>query len=61
MFGFITKIKEKLSGYKTYILVTIGVLGIIVAWLDGKVGDVDAFSKLCELLGLGTLRAGVKK
>jgi len=55
-----------LQGKKTYILVVLGALTVLVNWLSGDIGFVqfvqsDAFIRLIELLGLGTLRAGVSK
>lgn len=55
-----------LKGKKTYILVVLGALTILVQFAAGDVSFMqfissDAFLNLLELLGLGTIRAGVSK
>jgi hypothetical protein len=55
-----------LQGKKTYILVVLGVLTKIVLFLSGEMGffeflSSEDFVHVLELLGLGTLRAGVSK
>ena len=57
---------EWLSGKKTYILVIIGVLTVLVNFLTGDLTFLqfitsDAVIQLIELLGLGALRAGVSR
>ena len=57
---------EWLRGKKTYILVIIGVLTVLVNFLTGDLTFLqfitsDAVIQLIELLGLGALRAGVSR
>jgi hypothetical protein len=54
------------SGKKTYFIVILGVLVVLVHFLSGDLTLMqfiasDEFVKLLELLGLGTIRAGVSK
>lgn len=55
-----TAIREKLQGYKTYIIAAIAVLAAVLAWLNGDAGLFEALDTIMIALGLGTLRAGVK-
>jgi len=55
-----------LSGKKTYILVILGVLTILIHYLTGDMTfmqfiNSDEFIKLLELLGIGTVRLGISK
>jgi hypothetical protein len=54
------------TGKKTYILVVLAALSIIVRWLAGDLTFIqflnsDEFLALLGVLGIGTLRAGVTK
>jgi hypothetical protein len=56
---------EWLKGYKTYILVTLGALTVLINYLSGDVTlaeflSSEDFLALMGLLGLGALRSGVK-
>ena len=56
---------EWFKGKKTYILVGLGVLTVLTQTLAGDISFVEFFSspelkELIMLLGIGTLRAGVK-
>lgn len=55
------KIKDVLSGKKTYLLAAASIIGIIVAWLNGSMDNVSALKALIEALFAMTLRAGVSK
>ena len=55
-----------LQGKKTYILVALGVLTVLVNFLSGDLTFIqflssDEFVALLGILGIGTLRAGVTK
>ena len=55
-----------LSGKKTYILVILGTVSVLIHWLSGDTTFLqfissEEFTKLIELLGLGTIRLGVSK
>ena len=61
-----TKMFDWLKGFKTYILVGLGVLGLLVQFLTGDVTFMEFLNspqliELLGLLGIGALRAGVKK
>lgn len=56
--------QEWLKGKKTYILVALGVLTLVVQFLSGDISFIEFVTSesvitLIELLGIGTLRAGV--
>lgn len=53
-----------LQGKKTYILVTLGVLALLINFLSGDITlmqflSSEKLTELIGLLGLGTIRAGV--
>jgi hypothetical protein len=57
---------EWFKGKKTYILVILGVAGVLIQFLAGDLSLMEFFGseylvQLIELLGIGTLRAGVSK
>lgn len=57
---------EWLKGKKTYFVIGFGVAIILVQFLVGDVSFMqfissEAFTNLLELIGVGTLRAGVSK
>lgn len=56
---------EWLKGKKTYILVILGVIALLVQFLVGDISFMEfvgspQFVELIGLLGIGTLRAGIK-
>ena len=57
---------EWLKGKKTYILVALGLFTVLVNFLSGDITFMEFLASkstldVIELLGLGTLRAGVGK
>ena len=50
-----------LSGKKTYIVMIVAIVGAIGGFLTGEVTLVQTITAILSALGLGTLRAGVKK
>ena len=52
-------IREKLQGYKTYIVAAVAVLTAILAWLTGEANIFDTINAIMLATGLGTLRAGI--
>jgi hypothetical protein len=48
-----------LSGYKTYIVVVVGLVTIAGAFLTGEVALAEAINQALVLLGIAGLRAGV--
>ena len=52
---------EFLSGYKTYIVAVGVVVAAVVAFVNGDVDLAGAINQALVGLGLGTLRAGMKK
>ena len=61
-----SKMFDWLSGAKTYILVVLGVLVVLVQFLTGDMSFIEflnsqAMVELLALLGIGALRAGVSK
>ena len=55
------KIKDLVSGKKTYILMVISIIGTIVAWSQGAIDTVKAVELIIAAITGVTLRAGVTK
>ena len=54
-------IRTGLQGYKTYIVVAVAVLTALLGFINGEMDAVEAVLVVLNALGIGTLRAGVKR
>lgn len=61
MFEFFGKIKEAISGWKTYIVMTVGILSALVGWSDESMTDIQFIEALFAAIGAMALRAGIAK
>lgn len=50
-----------LAGKKTYLVMALGILAAVVGLANGKLTLAEAATAVLGALGLGSLRAGVKK
>lgn len=57
----IEQIRQKLSGYKTYIAGAAGIIGAVSAWVNGAIPPEKAIEVIWEALTVMFLRAGIKK
>jgi len=55
------KIKAALSGQKTYIVALSAIIGVLIAWVNGTLTDVEAVKAIIEAILAITIRAGVSK
>ncbi len=61
MFKLLKKIKEFISGYKTYIVCFTTITGLAVAYSEGAISAVEFYQGIMAALALITIRAGIKK
>ena len=54
------KLRGVLIGKKTYILALGAVIGIVIAWMNGQVTDIEAVQQIWAALVATTIRSGVK-
>lgn len=54
-------ILSMLSGYKTYIVSGLGVAAALYGWVSGTMDPMTAMTFALNAVGIGTVRAGVKK
>ena len=57
----LSKIKDFLSGKKTYITAVIAILGAIVAWTSGDIKIAEAIKLIIAAITAMTMRAAVTK
>ena len=57
----LTKIKEAISGKKTYVLGCIAIATTIVTWASNEVTDVQCITAVFVALQTMFIRAGIKK
>ena len=55
----VDKVREFLSGKKTYLLLMATIIGTVVAWVEGKVDTMQGIYAIIAALAGMTLRAGV--
>jgi len=55
------KIKAALAGQKTYIVSLSAILGVLIAWVNGTLTDVEAVKAIIEAILAITIRAGISK
>lgn len=56
-----TKVREWLQGKKTYIVCTVTILGVVVAWADGAMQTSEALLAIAAALGGVTMKAGIER
>lgn len=56
-----TTIKAFLAGKKTYIVAISAILGVVISWSNGSIGDAEALRSIIEAVLACTIRAGVAK
>lgn len=61
MFKLLKKIKEFISGYKTYIICFTTITGLAVAYSEGTITAIEFYQGVMAALALITIRAGVAK
>ncbi len=61
MFKLLKKIKEFISGYKTYIVCFTTISGLLVAYSEGVITAIECLQGIAAAIALVTLRAGMKK
>lgn len=54
-------VREKLSGYKVYIISVAGIMGAIAGWVSGALTQEKAIEIIWESLLAMTARAAIKK
>lgn len=57
----LTKIKDAISGKKTYILGCVAIATTLVAWAAGEITDVQCVTAVFVALQTMFIRAGIKK
>lgn len=57
----LTRIREKIRGYKTYITAAVGILGAIIAWGDGQIEVWGLLTAVWVAVQTCWVRAGIKK
>lgn len=57
----LSKLRGSLDGKKTYIVGIVAVLGVILAWLNNSMTDIEAVKAIIEALMGMTIRAGISK
>ncbi len=57
----LTKIRNAIKGWKTYLLGTAAIITSIVAWAEGTVTDVGVVTAIFAAFGMMFLRAGIAK
>ena len=55
----LNKVKDFLSGKKTYLIAASSIIGILVAYSQGSVNAQDAIKSIVEAVLAMTIRAGV--
>lgn len=55
------KVKEKISGYKTYIIAGAGILAAVGAWAGGAITTEDAVKTIWAAIIAMTTRAAIQK
>ena len=55
------KIKDWLKGKKSYLVAVGAILGVVVAWSAGEMGDLAAIQAVVAAVMAMTLRAGIAK
>ena len=61
MFTWIKKIQTAIDGYKIYILGVSAILGIIVAWAEGAMGNWEAIQSIWAALVAMGFRSAIGK
>ena len=61
MFKLLKKIKDFISGYKTYIVCVTAIVGALVAWSEGAISTFELYQAILAAIAGITLRAGMKK
>lgn len=61
MFKFLKKIKDFISGYKTYIVCGVAIISAVAAWSEGAISIVELYQAIIAAIAGITLRAGMKK
>ena len=61
MFNFLKQIQDFISGYKTYVVCIVAILGLLVAWSEGAITIIELIEGIGIAIGGITLRAGMKK
>lgn len=56
-----TKIRETLKGWKTYLVCIAAIIGVAVLWADGGLSHLEAVEGIVKALFGITLRAGIAK
>lgn len=61
MFDFIIKLKDWLSGKKTYLVMISGIISALIAWINGAIDTMKFVELLFAAIATMTVRAGVTK
>ena len=59
--NLLKKIKDFISGYKTYFICLIAIVGALVAWSEGAMSTVELYQAIVAALAGITIRAAVTK
>ena len=57
----LNKIKDFLSGKKSYLVCTIAILGAVVAWASGEIKIAEMVKIIIAAITAMTMRAGITK
>ena len=60
MFKLLKKIKDFISGYKTYFVAGVAIITAVIAWAEGAITLVELIKTIGAAIGAITLRAGMK-
>jgi hypothetical protein len=56
-----TKVKQFLSGKKSYLICVAAIAGALLAWVNGEIGNHETVTAIVAAIYGITLRAGVRK
>lgn len=57
----LSKVRDFLSGRKTYLVAFSAILGVIIAWTNGSMSDIETVKAIIEAILAVTIRAGIQK
>ena len=55
------KARQAVAGKKTYLTAAVTVLGAVLAWANGTMGEIDAIKLIVDAILAVTIRAGISK
>lgn len=58
---WLSDIRVKLKGWKTYLVCTAAIIGVVVLWADGDVSHLEAVEGIVKAIFGITLRAGIAR